>query len=145
MLLMSPYSVGPGNHDLTTYMPTTLYPTYFGVSRFADKSYYGGSMTSDNYNNYSLFSASGMDFILINLQYNPTTAMLDWADDLLKANADRRGIVVSHSILNTDDSFNSAGLAIFNALKDNSNIFLMLCGTHAQLFRWCSIPNRTGR
>ncbi len=67
-----------------------------------------------------------MDFILINLQYNPTTAQLDWADALLKANPGRRGIVAQHNILNTDNSWNSQ--TSFNALKDNPNLFLMLCG-----------------
>ncbi|MEZ5105132.1 MAG: DNRLRE domain-containing protein [Draconibacterium sp.] len=121
-----PYSVGPGNHDLTTYTTTTLYPTYFGSSRFASKSWYGDSMTSDNFNNYSLFSESGMDFIVINLQYSPTTAMLDWADALLKANPDRRGIYVQHNILNIDNSWQSQ--TSYTALKDNPNLFLMLCG-----------------
>ena len=123
-----PYSVGPGNHDLPLYASPSLYPTYFGASRFAGKSWYGGSYSNDNYNNYSLFSASGMDLILINLQYNPTAAMLDWADNLLKTNPDRRAIVVSHSILNTNDTFTSEGTAIFSALKDNANLFLILCG-----------------
>ena len=77
-------------------------------------------------NNYSFFSASGNDFILINLQYSPTTAMLDWADALLKANPTRRGIVVQHNILNTDNSWNSQ--TSYTALKDNPNLFLMLCG-----------------
>ena len=31
----------------------------------------GSAASYDDYNTYSLFSASGMDFILINLQYNP--------------------------------------------------------------------------
>ena len=123
-----PYSVGPGNHDLPISTSTSLYPTYFGSSRFSDKIWYGGNYSSDNYNNYSLFSASGMDFILINLQYDPTAAMLAWADGLLKANTDRRAIVVSHGILNTNDAFTSQGTAIFAALKHNANLFLMLCG-----------------
>jgi len=130
-LLDSPdvfYSAGPGNHDLPIYRPTSLYPIYFGTSRFSEKSYYGGSFDSNNYNNYSLFSTSGMDFILINLQYSPSYAMLDWADALLKANADRRGIIVSHSILTINDAFTSEGTTIYNALKDNPNLFLMLCG-----------------
>ena len=64
------YSVGPGNHDLGG-----SYNTYFGPSRFEGKSYYQGSYASgQNENNYSFFSAGGMDFILINLQYNSTSA-----------------------------------------------------------------------
>ena len=64
-----PYSVSPGNHDMSG---SSLWPTYFGTSRFSSKSWYGGSY--DNYNTYSLFTASGNDFILINLQYSPGTA-----------------------------------------------------------------------
>ncbi|MEJ5200980.1 MAG: DNRLRE domain-containing protein [Anaerolineales bacterium] len=116
-----PYSVGPGNHDLYG-----SYSTYFGTSRFSGKSWYGGSYDSSNYNNYSLFSASGMDFILINLQYSASSDILNWADGLLKTYSNRRGIVVQHDILNTDDTWNNQ--TTYNALKDNPNLFLMLCG-----------------
>ncbi len=117
-----PYSMAPGNHDF----PTTNFNTYFGVSRFSGTPWYGGNYNGSNDNNYSLFSASGNDFILINLQYAPTTAMLDWADALLKANPTRRGIVEQHNILNPDNSWSSQDS--FNALKDNPNLFLMVCG-----------------
>ena len=117
------YSVGPGNHDMGD---GSLYEDYFGISRFSGKSWYGGYYGSNNYNNYSLFSASGMDFILINLQYDPTAEMLDWADALLKANPNRRGIVENHDILKIDDSWSNQG--IYTALKDNPNLFLMVCG-----------------
>ncbi len=116
------YSMGPGNHDI----PTTLYNTYFGINRFSGKSYYGGHYGSNNDNNYSLFTASGMDFILINLQYEPGSAVLDWADGLLKTYANRRAIVASHSILDVDGSWRYQ--AIYDALKDNPNLFLMVCG-----------------
>jgi hypothetical protein len=117
------YSVGPGNHDIGS---GSLYENYFGVSRFTGKSWYAGNYGGNNYNNYSLFSASGMDFILINLQYHPTVEMLDWADALLKANPSRRGIVESHEILRINDSWFSE--YIYLALKDNPNLFLMVCG-----------------
>jgi hypothetical protein len=117
-----PYGVLPGNHD----QPTTNYNNYFGTSRFTGRGYYGGYYGSNNDNNYGLFSAAGMDFIVINLQYNPTTAMLDWADDLLKTYSDRRGIVVTHYILDIDNSWGNE--SIYTSLKDNPNLFLMLCG-----------------
>lgn len=117
-----PYSVGPGNHDLYG-----SYNTYFGPSRFSANGFYQGSYASgQNENNYSFFSASGMDFIIINLQFGSTSAHYDWADALLKANPNRRGIVVKHDILNTDNSWSNQ--APFTALKDNPNLFLMLCG-----------------
>jgi hypothetical protein len=123
-----PYSVVPGNHD----QPTTNYNSYFGVSRFTGRGYYGGYYGSDNDNNYTLFSAEGMDFIAISLDYAPTpdTAILDWADGLLKTYGARRGIVVSHYLLGTGNpgSFSPQGQDIYDALKDNPNLFLMLCG-----------------
>ncbi|NLE58925.1 MAG: DNRLRE domain-containing protein, partial [Planctomycetes bacterium] len=120
-----PYSVGFGNNDMTG-SDTTLSETYFGVSRFSSESWYGGHYGSDNRNNYSLFSVGGMDFILINLDYEASAAALDWADALLKANSSRRAIVESHDQLNLDDSWYNQ--AVFNALKDNPNLFLLLSG-----------------
>jgi len=124
-----PYSVGPGNHDIPSY-GTTYYTDYFGSARFtsAEKPWYGGYYTSgsDNYNNYSLFSAGGMDFIMINLQYNAGSGALAWADALLKANPNRRGIVEQHDILRVDNTWENQ--TSYNALSGNPNLFLMLCG-----------------
>ena len=94
-----PYGVLPGNHDQeSTY---DYYNQYFGVGRFSGRSYYGGSFSgTNNNNNYGLFSASGMDFIVINLEYNPSTEVLNWANALLGTYSNRRAIVVSHQIIN---------------------------------------------
>jgi hypothetical protein len=119
-----PYSLGPGNHDL--YDGGTLYESWFGVARFSGKSWYGGHYGSTNLNSYSLFSTSGMDFILINLQYNPGSAQRDWADGLLKTYSNRRGIVVQHDVLYSDNSW--VNQTTYNELRDNPNLFLMLCG-----------------
>ncbi len=125
-----PYSVAPGNHDVAGWggSTTTYYHKYFGHARFEDKSWYGGYYTlgNDNYNNYSLFSAGGMDFILINLQYNAGTGALSWADGLLKTYSDRRAIVEQHDILNYNNNWTNQ--ATYNALSGNPNLFLMLCG-----------------
>jgi hypothetical protein len=124
-----PYGVLRGNHDQdSTY---DYYNKYFGVSRFDGRSYYGGSYNgTDNNNNYGFFSAGGMDFIVLNLEYNPSTAVLDWAKTLLRTYNNRRAIVVSHSILNVGypAPFMSEGQKIYDALKGNPNLFLMLCG-----------------
>ena len=120
-----PYSIGFGNNDITG-TDASLSETYFGVSRFTGKSWYGGHYGSNNRNNYSLFSASGMDFILINLDIDPSATVLDWADALLKANPTRRGIVESHNQLTTSDGWSNQ--AVFTALQDNPNMFLMLSG-----------------
>jgi hypothetical protein len=130
-----PYGVQPGNHDLypgDESATGAFYNQYFGVSRFAGRNYYGGHYGSDNKNNYQLFSASGLDFIVINLAYRSVAdpAILDWADALLKANPTRRAIINSHWVINTGNpaTFGGQGQAIYDRLKNNSNLFLMLCG-----------------
>lgn len=131
-----PYGIAIGNHDGAPGN-TALYNSSFGYSRFEGRSYYGGHYGSDNNNNYSLFRAGGMDFIVINLgagTTTPTADQFDWANGLLETYSDRRAIVVSHNLLasgdlNTPDrAWNGPGQEIYNALRGNSNLFLMLCG-----------------
>jgi len=120
-----PYSVTPGNWD----MPTINYNTYFGAHRYIDRSYYGGVYNyPQNDDNFILFTAGNIDFIAISLSWEFDDNRLTWADSLLKSHNKRAAIIVSHWILNYDGSFGQPGKAIYNALKENSNLFLLLCG-----------------
>jgi hypothetical protein len=124
-----PYGVSPGNHDQAnsgTCGASSLFPTYFGTSRFAGKPYFQPDSSYDDYNHYFLFSAGGMDFIIIFLQYNPAVDQRNWADTKLKQYTNHRGIVVTHALLNINDTW--LNQAIYEELKDNPNLFLMLCG-----------------
>jgi VCBS repeat-containing protein len=134
-----PYGVAPGNHDQGDTGDgdadkTVLFNTYFGIDRFLGRSYYGGYYGTDNLNddNYELFSASGMDFIIIHFEYtsSPPQAVLDWADNLLKTYSHRRAIVTTHNMVRTGDPapFSTQGQKIYDALKDNPNLFLLLGG-----------------
>ena len=127
-----PYCPNVGNHDIASGGITTNYNSFFGISRFQGRDYYGGHFGSDNDNNVGLFSAGGMDFIVISLEYDttPDQPVLDWADSMLKANPNRRAIVVSHYIVETGNPapFGTQGQAIYDNLKDNPNLFLQLCG-----------------
>ncbi|MES2439172.1 MAG: LamG-like jellyroll fold domain-containing protein, partial [Verrucomicrobiota bacterium] len=135
-----PYIVAVGNHDQTPIGnadgTTTNFNKFFGVhpttgiNHFNGKSYYGGtSEPTKADNNYTLFSAGGLDFIVISFEYDttPDTADLDWADALLKAHPNRRGIVITHHTVNIGNpaSFSAQGSAIYQALKDNPNLILM--------------------
>ncbi|MCC6271144.1 MAG: putative Ig domain-containing protein, partial [Microbacteriaceae bacterium] len=130
-----PYGIAPGNHDQTpigTPAGTTLYNQFFGEARFLGRDYYGGHYGTDNDNHYELFSASGMDFIVIHLEYDTSAnaAVLAWADNLLQTYSTRRAIVVTHWLINggNNATYSTQGQAIYNALKDNPNLFLMLGG-----------------
>jgi len=132
-----PYGMGVGNHDQSPIGTgdsgdTTFFNQFFNVSHFIGYDYYGGHYGTNNNNSFQFFSAGGMDFIWIHFEYDttPSSAVLAWADTLLKTYPSRRAIVTSHWIVNTgfNASFGGQGLAIYEALKGNSNLFLMLCG-----------------
>jgi len=131
-----PYGICVGNHDQSpngdANGTTTFYNQYFGEARFLGRAYYGGHHGTNNDNWFDLFSAGGLDFICIGLEYDttPDAAVLDWADSLMKAHPNRRAIVASHNLLGTGNpgAFSTQGAATYNALRDNPNFFLMLCG-----------------
>ena len=136
-----PYGVAVGNHDQgasgtgVATDSTTFFNQYFGTNHFLPFNYYGGNYSTNNDNHYDLFSAGGMDFIAIYFEYDTTltstnAAIFAWANGLLQTYPGRRGIVVSHWIMNsgTGGSFGAQGQAIYDALKANTNLFLMFCG-----------------
>jgi hypothetical protein len=131
-----PYGISPGNYDQypqNSPAGTNNYNSYFGISRFQGRSYYGGNFNGiDNDNHYTLFRAGGMNFIMIFLEYddNPNPAVLSWADNLLSSFSSYKAIIVSHHIMNVGQqaSFGNQGRAIYEALKENPNLFLMLGG-----------------
>jgi PKD repeat protein len=129
----TPYGIGVGNHD--QFLGTSLYNQYFGVERFQDRAYYGDHYGENNNNHFELFSVGNLDFVAVHLEYDesPDPAVLDWADQVLKGYPQRRALVVSHFLIWPGDpgSFGDQGQAIYDALKDNPNLFLMLCGHQA--------------
>ncbi len=139
-----PFGIALGNHDGAPDT-TTLYNQHFGVTRFAGQPYYGGHYGTDNDNHYELFSASGMDFIIFHLEVHEMgagyegmcstadcTAAIAWMDGLLTNDyPSRRAIIVSHALMQpggNPPAFMQHGQAIYDAVKDNPNVFLMMTG-----------------
>ncbi len=126
-----PYGIVLGNHDMVT-MPSLL-DTYFPASRFEGRSYYGGHYGTNNENHFGFFDSGGLEFIVINLSNGsqvPGANVISWADSLLKRYAYKRGIVVNHSVVfeGNPATFTYPGRTIYNALKNNANLFMMLGG-----------------
>jgi hypothetical protein len=137
-----PYSIAVGNHEM--YGNYVQYNQYFGVDRFSGRPYYGGHFGSNNNNHYSYFSASGLDFIVLSLEFDAGSKapVMAWANSVLANHAASRAIVISHSLLSPlDRGWNAEGLKIYNALKDNPNMFLMLCGHDPQTGNITQIHN----
>ena len=134
-----PFGICVGNHEQTPFgLPTgttNYYNQYFGSSHFAGRAYYGGHYGSNNDNHYQVFSASGIDFMVISLEYDLTAAFsapggaLDWAEDLVQNNPDKKIIVMTHYVMGEDAVLGQQGEPIYERLKVYPN-FSFLMGGH---------------
>ncbi|MEO6490855.1 MAG: T9SS type A sorting domain-containing protein [Ferruginibacter sp.] len=133
-----PFSLCVGNHDQTpngsAAGTTTYFNQFFGSSHFAGRTYYGGHYGSNNDNHYEIFSASGVDFLVISFEYDQLASFtasggpLEWAEGLVQTYPNRKVIILTHYGINEDQSYSVQGQAIYTRLKNYSNYILLLCG-----------------
>jgi hypothetical protein len=125
------FGLSLGNHDGAP-SNTGNFNNIFPYTRFPGAGHYPTDNNNDN--NYGLFSSGGMDFIVIHIEYGASAGVRTWANNLLAYDYPaRRAIVVTHNLLTgsaTPASFSTEGQALYDALKANANLFLML-GGHA--------------
>jgi hypothetical protein len=129
-----PYGITVGNHDqLPKDEPensTESFNQYFGVDFFEDRPYYGGHYGNNNDNSYILFSASGIDFVMLFLEFDkePNFEVMEWAKKVLRDYPDHFGIVVVHSLLFANGSWTPQGWSVYKDLRSLSNVKLMTAG-----------------
>lgn len=128
-----PYGVCIGNHDQdvnSTAGSTATFNEYFGVDRFAGRSYYGGHYGDTNDENWFTVHAGGLEIVVVDLQFDatPDPAVLDWARTVFEAHPDAFGILNTHYILGGSGSFGAQGQAIYDELRSTDNVQLMTCG-----------------
>lgn len=146
-----PYCVVLGNHDIDPLWNDiaardyTSFNTWFGPSRFDGRPEYGGHLGSGNENAYYFFSASGMDFMVLCLEFGPPDDVLAWADKIVANHPNHRVIVVTHSYTHYDDTrvgpgdpWNPKAYGLTDAndgediwnefVRKHENIFLVLSG-----------------
>ncbi len=128
-----PYGISVGNHDLSVFGvagKALSFNKYFGITRFTSRVYYGGHYAKTNDESWFTFSAGGLDFVVVSLQYNtaPSAATLAWARSIFEMHPHAFGILNTHYLLGSGGSFGTQGQAIYQALKDVPNVQLMTCG-----------------
>ena len=139
-----PYSVLPGNHDMSKERDSTLYNKYFPPARFKDRAWYGGSMDETNDNNYCLFSAAGMDFLVLSLEYRPRDHVVDWANRLIAEHPARRVIVATHRYMAPDKRTGTGDRLWEKLIRHHANVFLVASGHHMEVNHQTS-TNEAGR
>ncbi|MES2277489.1 MAG: FG-GAP-like repeat-containing protein [Bacteroidota bacterium] len=141
-----PYGTACGNHEQTPNgIPfsgstndgsTTLkYNQYFGVSRVGAKSWYGGTyLAGNNDSHYDLFTAGGLNFVVIFVEYDET--LMDnvnlgaWANSVLTTYASRKAIIVTHYTggPTTPSTFGNQAADLYGRVKAHSNLCMFIGG-----------------
>jgi len=125
-----PYGLLPGNHD----QPTTLYNTYWPYIQYQYEPWYGGHYPANgNDNSFQRFSAGGVDFLIVHLQFAPGADVIAWADAVLKAHPNHKAILTTHGFLDIDGDRNVEVMGSTQYIWDglvvpNDNVLFVLCG-----------------
>jgi hypothetical protein len=97
-----PYGLVPGNHDMekenSKRSGYASYNSNFPISRFANYPWYKAHY-KENQNNAELVSSHGVDLLFINLEPEPSDAVLYWAELVAKQYPDAYAIVTTHKYL----------------------------------------------
>ncbi|WP_418274963.1 metallophosphoesterase [Isoptericola jiangsuensis] len=142
-----PNGVIAGNHDNQTGTEVgadSMYNEFYGPERYealsegwTDASYGGPWKEGDNENHYDLFSAGGLDFVVVGLSYGVTREETAWASSVFERYPDRNGILLTHDYLQPSTAVDGRdaalspvdGATLFNTVvSDNPNVFLVLGG-----------------
>jgi hypothetical protein len=148
-----PYAIATGNHD---YGPRPLenrrtrLNEYFPLAEYEKWPSFGGAMHDDMCNSYHLFTAGGVDWIVLALEWAPRNKTVRWANDVLAKYPTRKAILVTHAYLYGDatrydyatkgkrqehspckypgmENAND-GEKLWNKLVRNNNFSLVFCG-----------------
>ncbi len=140
-----PWGVCLGNHDYDDHGETRGakgFLEHFGPQRFQKASWYGGA-SENGLNSYQLFSAGGIDFVILHLEMDVPDPAIAWAGEVLARHSARAAIISTHSYLqgrdgvgrnvkDTSKGIGNSGEDVWNKLiRRQPQVFMVLCG-HVQ-------------
>ncbi len=125
-LARMPNLMTPGNHDYYSVRSKDIstYKEAFPISDFENESWFG-DVYRDMANNYGFFSAGGIDFLVMGLEYMPKPNTIKWANKILSTHSDKMVILFTHSYSIDGDYDNRLYTEL---ISNNSNIFLVTAG-----------------
>ena len=115
-----------GNHDSKSSYDKNITLTEYG-------SYLSGSYDNTMKNTYHIVTFGGTKYLMLNLDYYPSTAVVDWAAEIVNANPDCKVILSTHGLLNYDMSLLTDSAITYmhdNLILKYENIVMVLCGHH---------------
>ena len=106
-----PYAVTVGNHEVAFRLPAYVrnnknFNKYFPVERYSGLPSFGGVFEPGKLeNSYHYFSAGGMDYLVIGLEYLPRDEVLSWANRIVEKHPDHRVIFFTHSYIHHNNDY----------------------------------------
>jgi Calcineurin-like phosphoesterase len=105
-----PYAVAVGNHDGVGH--TTLFNQFFPLCQFQNYPTWGGAFDSGLSDNcYQYFTAGGVDWLVLSLEFGPRNRVLAWANRVAASHPDRRVIVLTHTHVYFDNTLHGSSVA----------------------------------
>lgn len=103
-----PYALAVGNHDMgpggsARNRDTSLFRRTFPRERFEAQAGWGGCFEGGHENAFRTFSACGMDFLVVTLEFGPRDEVLAWANDVVAQHPRHRAMMVTHAYMSCDD------------------------------------------
>ena len=113
-----PYSLcRGGGHDTVA-----KFNEYFGSHEYftgnVDGTYAAGNYTSA----YCTFEVGTVSYLILTLDWNPSDAILAWAEDIVKANPDRRIILTTHAYLDADGTLHGSSDSHTSVPETNNGV-----------------------
>ena len=128
----------------TTCRPTRWYGGWLGEE--------AGQVQRLNKDNYELFTAGGIDFLIIHLEIDMPTFAVQWADEIIDRYPDRQVILSTHAFVNTSNARPtsrvttradglSAAQVWTQLVEPNCNVFMVVNGHYPGEGRLTSTNN----
>jgi len=104
-----PYALATGNHDHgsagVASDRSTIINNYFPVSNYVAWPTFGGTMQTNRIeNSYHLFSAGGVDWLVLSLEWGPRNSSVAWANQIVTNYPNRKVILITHAYMYFDDT-----------------------------------------
>ena len=122
-----PFVVAVGNHDEFALgidkAPYPFRPEAFNnfIGGFSDYKVDGALKAGDYRNTYRLFSADGVDLLVLNLEFGAPDNVLDWAAQVVDAHPSRHVLLLTHDYLNIDNTWRDSSNPDDRTLPYNYN------------------------
>jgi 3',5'-cyclic AMP phosphodiesterase CpdA len=143
-----PYAVAVGNHDYQGHFEDrealnfnrVLSPERFQASPWWEDGGFFEAGKSDNL--YFTTEMGGSKYLVLTMEFQPRSPVVEWADGILRAYPDHRAILMTHDFMNELGRFDSttydledatSGQELYNRLMSrHENIFLVVSGHHSR-------------